>query len=71
MVSSKIAWKQNIKTTIRYSSTPVFTTKRKMYCKAAKTLEEATSLIEAGFQNIIDINECKLLRKLKTSYLGS
>jgi len=40
-------------------------------CKAAKTVEEATQLIEAGFQHVTDIVDTKLFRKLKTSYLGS
>ena len=34
-------------------------------------MEEATQLIEAGFQYVTEINEAKLFRKLKTSYLGT
>jgi len=45
--------------------------KKKDILQGSQALEEATSLNRAGFQNIIDINEYKLLRKLKTSYLGS
>ncbi|MCW4020787.1 MAG: site-specific integrase, partial [Candidatus Bathyarchaeota archaeon] len=40
-------------------------------CKVAKSLKEATELIEAGFEYVTDMVGCKLFRKLKTSYLGS
>jgi integrase/recombinase XerD len=62
---------KNIKTTIRYTQLLTLPQNEEYICKAAKTVEEASSLIEAGFQYVTDINECKLFRKLKTSYLGS
>ncbi|MEM3728855.1 MAG: hypothetical protein QXF75_06660 [Candidatus Bathyarchaeia archaeon] len=34
-------------------------------CKAAKTIEEATQLIEAGFEYVTEINNIKLFRKRK------
>jgi len=39
-------------------------------CKTAKTIEEEKELVEAGFIYITEINETKLFRKRKTSYLG-
>ncbi|MEM2937386.1 MAG: hypothetical protein QXJ63_02420 [Candidatus Bathyarchaeia archaeon] len=34
-------------------------------CKTAKTIEEATQLIEAGFEYVTDIDNIKLFRKRK------
>ncbi len=34
-------------------------------CKAAKTLTEASQLIEAGFEYVTDVEEVKLFRKRK------
>jgi hypothetical protein len=34
-------------------------------CKAAKTLEEAAKLIEAGFEYVTDVDGVKLFRKRK------
>ncbi|MEM1570294.1 MAG: hypothetical protein QXL27_04640 [Candidatus Bathyarchaeia archaeon] len=34
-------------------------------CKAAKTVEQASSLIEAGFEYVCDIEGVKLFRKRK------
>jgi len=36
-------------------------------CKAAKTLKEAAELIEAGFEYVTDMDNCKLFRKKKTT----
>jgi len=38
---------------------------RAYVCKAAKTVEEATSLIEKGFEYVTEIDGVKLFRKLK------
>ncbi len=35
------------------------------HCKTAKSLEEATSLIEAGFEYVTELDGCKLFRKRK------
>ena len=40
-------------------------------CKVAKTVEEAKELVEAGFDYVTDMNDCKLFRKTKVTYLGS
>lgn len=34
-------------------------------CKTAKTLEEAKQLVEAGFDYVTDMDDCKLFRKRK------
>ena len=34
-------------------------------CKVAKTLTEATALIEAGFEYVTELDDCKLFRKRK------
>jgi integrase len=67
----KLLGHKNIKTTIRYTQLLTLPQNEEYICKTATTIEEATQLIEAGFQYITDINNTKLFRKLKTSYLGS
>jgi integrase/ribosomal protein L37AE/L43A len=67
----KLLGHKNIKTTIRYTQLLTLPQSEEYICKAARTVDEATQLIEAGFQYVTEINECKLFRKLKTSYLGS
>ena len=62
---------RNIKTTLRYTQLLALPQNEEYICKAAKTIKEATELIEAGFQYVTDIGEAKLFRKLKTSYLGT
>jgi hypothetical protein len=62
---------RNLKTALRYTQLRALPQSEEYICKVAKTIEEATQLIEAEFQYITDINEIKLFRKLKTSYLGS
>ena len=34
-------------------------------CKVARTVEEATVLVEAGFEHVCDFEEAKLFRKRK------
>jgi len=67
----KLLGHRNIKTTLRYTQLLALPQNEEYICKAAKTIEEATSLIEAGFQYVTDVGEAKLFRKLKTSYLGT
>ena len=40
-------------------------------CKVAKTLKDATELIEAGFEYVTDMEGCKLFKKRQTSYVGA
>jgi integrase len=67
----KLLGHRNLKTTLRYTQLLALPQNEEYICKAAKSVEEATQLIEAGFQYVTDIAEIKLFRKLKTSYLGS
>jgi len=34
-------------------------------CRTAKTIDEAKGLIEAGFEYVTDMKDCKLFRKRK------
>jgi integrase len=67
----KLLGHRNIKTTLRYTQLLTLPQNEEYICKAAKTIDEATQLIEAGFQYVTEIGEAKLFRKLKTSYLGT
>jgi integrase len=67
----KLLGHRSLKTTLRYIQHIVLPQNEEYICKAAKTVEEATDLIEAGFQYVTDIGDTKLFRKLKTSYLGT
>ncbi len=40
-------------------------------CKVAKNIEEASILIEAGFEYVTEIDGCKLFKKRKTSLIGT
>jgi len=62
--------RKSIKNTLRYTQLLALPQNEEYICKAAKKVEEATELIEAGFQHVTDVGETKLFRKLKASYLG-
>ncbi len=36
----------------------------------AKTVDEAKELIEAGFDYVTELDDCKLFRKMKVTYSG-
>jgi len=55
---------KNIKNTLIYTQL-VSVNENEYICKVAKTLEEATQLIEAGFEYVCDMDGCKLFRKRK------
>jgi len=55
---------KNIKNTLIYTQLVSFNDDEYI-CKVAKTLEEATQLIEAGFEYVTDMNGYKLFRKRK------
>jgi len=67
----KLLGHKSIKTTFRYIQLLALPQDEEYICKVARTVEEATQFIEAGFQYVTDVGEVKLFRKLKTSYLGS
>ena len=66
----KLLGHKSLKTTLHYIQHIVLPQNEEYICKVAKTIEEATALIEVGFQYVTDICDAKLFRKLKTSYLG-
>ena len=55
---------KNIKNTLKYTQLVNFETDE-YTCKAAETLEEASQLIEAGFEYVTDMENFKLFRKRK------
>jgi hypothetical protein len=67
----KLLGQRSLKTTLRYIQHIVLPQSEEYICKAAKTVEEAIDLIEAGFQYVTKVDDVNLFRKLKTSYLGS
>jgi integrase len=55
---------KNIKNTLIY--TQLISTKEDDFvCKAAKTVDEASKLVEAGFEFVYEIQDCRLFRKRK------
>jgi len=55
---------KNIKNTLRYVHLVNFD-KEEYICKVAKTVEEASKLIEAGFEYVTEVDGVKLFRKRK------
>ena len=66
----KLLGHKSLKTTLHYIQHIVLPQNEEYICKVAQTIEEATDLIEVGFQYVTNVGEAKLFRKLKTSYLG-
>ena len=56
---------KNIQNTLRYIGILDLDKDEEYICKAAKTVEEATGLIEAGFQYVTEMDGLKLFRKRK------
>jgi hypothetical protein len=55
---------KNIKNTLRYTQLVNFK-EDEFVCKAARTVQEASQLIEAGFEYVCDVEGVKLFRKRK------
>ena len=62
-----LLWHRNIETTMIYVHLAQgLTSSAEDYaCKAARSIEEATALIEAGFEYVTDVDGVKLFRKRK------
>ena len=60
----KLLGHKNIKNTLIYTQLINFEADEYV-CKAAKTVEEASTLIEAGFEYVCDADDVKLFRKRK------
>ena len=56
---------KNLRTTLRYTQLLNIQDNDEWTCKAAKTINEATQLIEAGFEYVTEIDETKLFKKKK------
>lgn len=56
---------QKIDSTLIYTQLVDFEQEDEFTCRTAKTLEEASTLIEAGFEYVTDIDDIKLFRKQK------
>ncbi len=56
---------KKIENTMKYTQLINFETEDKFTCKVAKTLQEATELVETGFEYVTDMNSAKLFRKRK------
>lgn len=67
----KLLGHRNLKTTLRYTQLLNLPHSEEYICKAAKNIEEAKELIEAGFEYVTEMEGVKLFRKVKTSYIGS
>jgi integrase len=61
----KVLGHKNIKNTLIYTQLISFPGEDEFICKAAKTVDEAKQLIEAGFEYVCDIEDVKLFRKRK------
>ena len=55
---------KNIRNTLVYTHLVSFETDEYV-CKVAKTIEDAKTLVEDGFEHVTDIRDCKLFRKRK------
>jgi len=60
----KILGHKNIQNTLKYTQLVNFEDDEYI-CKAAKTLKDASGLVEAGFEYVCEIQDAKLFRKRK------
>jgi integrase/DNA-directed RNA polymerase subunit RPC12/RpoP len=67
----KLLGHRSLKTTLKYTQLLSLPHSEEYVCKAARNVEEAKELIEAGFEYVTEIEGVKLFRKVKTSYIGS
>jgi len=67
----KLLGHKRLENTLLYTQLVNLPQNEEYVCKIAKTVDEAKSLIEAGFEYVTEINGFKLFRKLKSTYLGS
>jgi hypothetical protein len=56
---------KKLEITMHYIRGIVLNGEEEFLCKTAKTIEEATALIENGFQYVTEMDEIKLFRKRK------
>ena len=56
---------KDLRTTLRYTQLLENLGNDEYHCKTAKTIKEATQLIENGFEYVTDIDGAKLFKKRK------
>lgn len=66
----KLLGHKNLKSTLRCTQLLALPQNEEYICKTATNLDEAKELIEAGFTYITQMDNTKIFRKRKTSYLG-
>jgi hypothetical protein len=66
----KLLGHKNLKSTLYYTQLVAISQNEEYICKTATSIEEAKELIEAGFTYITEMDNTKIFRKLKASYLG-
>jgi integrase len=62
---------KSLKTTLRYTQLVQYPHNEKYICKVARTVKEAKELVEAGFKYVTEMNNCKLFKKRKLTFLGT
>jgi len=67
----KLLGHRSLNTTLKYTQLLSLPHSEEYICKAARNVEEAKELIEAGFEYVTEMEGVKLFRKVKTSYIGS
>jgi hypothetical protein len=66
----KLLGHKSLKSTLHYTQFVAIPQNEEYICKIATTIEEAKELIEAGFTYITEMDNTKIFRKQKASYLG-
>jgi site-specific recombinase XerC len=61
----KLLGHRNIKTTLLYTQLIKQDEDEEYISKVARTIDEATPLVEAGFEYVCDVEDAKLFRKRK------
>jgi hypothetical protein len=59
----KLLGHKSIKNTLVYTQLIDFDDNEQFVCKAAKTVQEASTLIESGFEYVCSMEDIKLFRK--------
>ena len=66
----KLLGHKKLETTLRYTQLVEFPHEEHFICKFAKTVKEASDLIENGFIYVTDVEDCKLFKKCNITLLG-
>jgi hypothetical protein len=66
----KLLGHKSLKSPLHYTQFIAIPQNEEYICTTATTIQEAKELIEAGFTYVTEMDESKIFRKLKASYLG-